>query len=112
MDVELEEKNPPDILWHGTAEKYVAAIVTLRKRTEEACSMFMISQGMPVCCVAHYGILAMTGGGIPSREGMNRLVRKNRFLLNSLYATLHLEETGRYLDKFRKTKQKGKGRPT
>ena len=26
MDVELEEKNPPDILWHGTGEKYVASI--------------------------------------------------------------------------------------
>ena len=26
VDVELEEKNPPDILWHGTGEKYVASI--------------------------------------------------------------------------------------
>lgn len=26
MDVELEEKLPPDILWHGTGEKYVASI--------------------------------------------------------------------------------------
>lgn len=26
VDVELEEKEPPEILWHGTGEKYVAAI--------------------------------------------------------------------------------------
>ena len=26
VDVELEEKTPPDILWHGTGEKYVSAI--------------------------------------------------------------------------------------
>ena len=26
VDVELEEKTPPDILWHGTGEKYVASI--------------------------------------------------------------------------------------
>lgn len=26
VDVELEEKNPPDILWHGTGDKYVASI--------------------------------------------------------------------------------------
>lgn len=26
VDVELEMKNPPDILWHGTGEKYVTAI--------------------------------------------------------------------------------------
>ena len=26
MDVELEEKIPPDILWHGTGEKYVSSI--------------------------------------------------------------------------------------
>ena len=26
VDVELEQKNPPEILWHGTAEKYVESI--------------------------------------------------------------------------------------
>lgn len=26
VDVELEEKNPPDMLWHGTGEKYVPSI--------------------------------------------------------------------------------------
>ena len=26
VDVELEEKTPPDMLWHGTGEKYVSAI--------------------------------------------------------------------------------------
>ena len=26
VDVELEEKSPPNILWHGTGEKYVASI--------------------------------------------------------------------------------------
>lgn len=26
VDVELEQKTPPDILWHGTGEKYVASI--------------------------------------------------------------------------------------
>lgn len=26
VDVDLEEKNPPDILWHGTGEKYVSSI--------------------------------------------------------------------------------------
>lgn len=26
VDVELEERIPPDILWHGTGEKYVASI--------------------------------------------------------------------------------------
>ncbi len=26
VDVEPEKKNPPDILWHGTAEKYVTSI--------------------------------------------------------------------------------------
>ena len=26
VDVELEEKEPPEILWHGTSEKYVPAI--------------------------------------------------------------------------------------
>ena len=26
VNVELEEKTPPDILWHGTGEKYVASI--------------------------------------------------------------------------------------
>ena len=26
VDVELEEKIPPDVLWHGTAEKYTASI--------------------------------------------------------------------------------------
>lgn len=26
VDVELEEKEPPEILWHGTAEKYVESI--------------------------------------------------------------------------------------
>lgn len=26
VDVELEEKEPPEILWHGTGEKYVASI--------------------------------------------------------------------------------------
>ena len=26
MDVELEEKIPPDILWHGTGQKYVSSI--------------------------------------------------------------------------------------
>ena len=26
VDVELEEKIPPDVLWHGTGEKYVASI--------------------------------------------------------------------------------------
>lgn len=26
VDVELEEKNPPDFLWHGTGEKYVQFI--------------------------------------------------------------------------------------
>ena len=26
VDVELEEKMPPDILWHGTGEKYVSSI--------------------------------------------------------------------------------------
>ena len=26
VDVELEEKTPPDVLWHGTGEKYVSAI--------------------------------------------------------------------------------------
>ena len=26
VDVELEERTPPDILWHGTGEKYVASI--------------------------------------------------------------------------------------
>lgn len=25
-DVELEEKEPPELLWHGTGEKYVASI--------------------------------------------------------------------------------------
>ena len=28
VDVELEEQVPPDILWHGTGEKYVSAIDT------------------------------------------------------------------------------------
>ena len=28
VDVELEEKIPPDILWHGTGEKYVSSIDT------------------------------------------------------------------------------------
>ena len=28
VDVELEEKTPPDILWHGTGEKYVSSIDT------------------------------------------------------------------------------------
>ena len=28
VDVELEEKSPPDILWHGTGEKYVSSIDT------------------------------------------------------------------------------------
>ena len=26
VDVELEEKTPPEILWHGTGEKYVSSI--------------------------------------------------------------------------------------
>ena len=26
VDVELEQKTPPDILWHGTGEKYVSSI--------------------------------------------------------------------------------------
>jgi len=26
VDVELEEKTPPDVLWHGTGEKYVESI--------------------------------------------------------------------------------------
>ena len=26
VDVELEKKMPPDVLWHGTGEKYVALI--------------------------------------------------------------------------------------
>jgi len=26
VDVELEEKEPPEVLWHGTGEKYVASI--------------------------------------------------------------------------------------
>ena len=26
VDVELEEKTPPDVLWHGTGEKYVQSI--------------------------------------------------------------------------------------
>ena len=26
MDVELEQKTPPDVLWHGTGEKYVESI--------------------------------------------------------------------------------------
>ena len=26
VDVELEKRSPPDILWHGTGEKYVASI--------------------------------------------------------------------------------------
>ena len=26
VDVELEEKSPPDMLWHGTGEKYVSSI--------------------------------------------------------------------------------------
>ena len=26
VDVELEQKTPPDVLWHGTGEKYVSAI--------------------------------------------------------------------------------------
>ena len=26
VDVELEEKIPPDILWHGTGQKYVSSI--------------------------------------------------------------------------------------
>ena len=26
VDVELEEKTPPDILWHGTGQKYVSSI--------------------------------------------------------------------------------------
>ena len=26
VDVELEKRTPPDILWHGTGEKYVASI--------------------------------------------------------------------------------------
>ena len=26
VDVELEEKTPPDVLWHGTGEKYVKSI--------------------------------------------------------------------------------------
>ena len=26
VDVELEQRIPPDVLWHGTAEKYVASI--------------------------------------------------------------------------------------
>ena len=26
VDVELEERNPPDILWHGTGQKYVSSI--------------------------------------------------------------------------------------
>ena len=26
VDVELEEKAPPDILWHGTGEKFVSSI--------------------------------------------------------------------------------------
>ncbi len=26
VDVELEKKTPPDVLWHGTGEKFVAAI--------------------------------------------------------------------------------------
>lgn len=26
VDVELEEKTPPDVLWHGTGEKYVPSI--------------------------------------------------------------------------------------
>ena len=28
VDVELEEKTPPDTLWHGTGEKYVSSIET------------------------------------------------------------------------------------
>jgi putative RNA 2'-phosphotransferase len=28
VDVELEKKTPPDILWHGTCEKYVSSINT------------------------------------------------------------------------------------
>ena len=26
VDVELEQKTPPDVLWHGTGEKYVESI--------------------------------------------------------------------------------------
>ena len=26
VDVELEQKTPPDVLWHGTGEKYVSSI--------------------------------------------------------------------------------------
>jgi putative RNA 2'-phosphotransferase len=29
VDVELEKKTPPDILWHGTGEKYVASISSM-----------------------------------------------------------------------------------
>lgn len=29
VDVELEEKTPPDILWHGTGEKYTSSIASL-----------------------------------------------------------------------------------
>ena len=30
VDVELEQKTPPDILWHGTGEKYVESIQQMR----------------------------------------------------------------------------------
>ena len=29
VDVELEQKTPPDVLWHGTGEKYVESIIGL-----------------------------------------------------------------------------------
>ena len=29
VDVELEEKAPPDVLWHGTGEKYVSSIESM-----------------------------------------------------------------------------------
>ena len=64
VDVELEEKTPPDVLWHGTGEKYVKSIdeqgllpgsrhgrpviyrIDCKRMSEDGCKFYLSANGV------------------------------------------------------------------
>ena len=57
VDVELEEKTPPDVLWHGTGEKYVKKVgsrhgrpviyrIDCKRMSEDGCKFYLSANGV------------------------------------------------------------------
>ena len=95
VDVEPEEKIPPDVLWHGTGEKYVPSI--------EAKGLIPKSR-----LYVHLSSDTQTAGKVGSRHGRpviyrvdcRRMVRDGfRFYLSANHVWLTKEVPARYLSR-------------